>query len=144
MKRTAILVLLLVAWPALAETIVLQPGHYDALHISGQHDVIYRCAQPGACTMGSGTTIKDSDGVTIDGFAYSGGSIGITIDGSDNVTITRSTFTSQASSGVLVNPGSTSHNIRIIDNNFVNNKTGCNKVDPGNCSGHLADGSPVS
>jgi type IV secretory pathway ATPase VirB11/archaellum biosynthesis ATPase len=135
---------LVLAAPVRAETITLQPGHYDALHINGQSNVTYRCAIAGACSMGSGTKIEHSSGVTLDGFRFDGGMIGVNIAGSDNVTVTHSTFVSQGSAGVSVNPGMVSHNVHIVDNSFQNNRTGCNYLNPSNCSGHLGDGSPVA
>lgn len=136
--------LVLLPASALAESIVLQPGNYNAIRINGQSGVTYTCARAGECNIGAGSSIKNSNGVTLDGLSFRGGSQGLTISGSDNVTVSRSIFTQQSSAGVSVQPGAPSHNVRIIDNQFRNTATGCNYLDPGNCSGRLGNGGIVS
>lgn len=142
MIRLAALLILLPA-SALAEEIVLGPGSYPAQHINGRQGVSYRCSQPGACSMGAGTTVYNSDNVTIDGFRIAGGSQGVMIAGSNHVTLTHNTFQQQQSAGVSVQPGAVSRNVRIVDNSFVNHATGCNYLDSSNCSGQLANGNGV-
>lgn len=137
-------VLVLLATPAAAGETVLQPGSYGALHINGQSGTTIRCAEAGACRVGSGSTIDNSSGVTLDGLRFEGGGVGLTIEGSRNITVQRSQFIEQSSSGVLIAPGRSSSNVVISGNEFRNDRAGCAYTDPGNCTGHLADGSPVA
>jgi hypothetical protein len=141
---TALLLILLAPWPAMAAEVLLQPGRVGSIHISGEHDITYRCASPGQCIMRGGASINNSSNIVFDGFRVEGAAQGLRITNSDNVTVQNSTFVEQTSAGVSVQPGPGSRNVVIRNNEFQNSKTGCSFIDPGNCSGHLSDGSPVS
>ena len=144
MKRRACLLLLASAVAtkaAVAQTIMVQPGQSQALNISGESGVTYRCASPGACTLGSGTRITNSSGVTLDGFKFQGGQIAVTITGSSGINVRNSTFNEQNGTGILVN--GSNRDITLSGNTFTNTKTGC-QYGTNNCTGHLANGSPVA
>lgn len=145
MMRAVALALLVLpfATTVRAETIIVQPGGRMSLHIQGKSDVTYKCASPGACNLAGGSSISNSNNVTLDGFTVRGSAQGLTISSSDNVTIQNSTFIEQTSAGISVQPGGASHNVVVRNNEFLNAKRGCNYVS-GDCSGHLSDGSPVA
>ena len=83
--------------------------------------------------------------LTIDGITINKGGAGLILRSARNVTVRCSNFIELGNSGVLVDVGgSGSDQIKIYQNNFINNSTGCNYNNMKDCSGHLADGSPVA
>jgi hypothetical protein len=145
MLITWFLLSIMVACTPSRQTDVLQTGHYAPLHISGKNDVTYKCSVAGACTMSGGTMIRNSSNIVIDGFKVVGAANGITIRGSDNVTIKNSRFIEQEGAGVTIRPqDGTNHNIEILNNSFENDRTGCQYTRKSNCTGYMPDGSPVA
>ena len=127
-------------------SLVLAPGDYGPIEVRGRSGGVLalRCAEPGACAIGSGSSISDSDGVIIDGARFQGGNIALSIAGSSNVLVRRSSFIEQTATGVLVMPRPVSDNIQITENEFRNGSRGCQRNNRDNCSGALKDGTPVA
>ena len=126
--------------------LALAPGDYGAIEVRDRSGGVLtlRCAEPGACTIGSESSISDSDGVIVDGARFQGGNIALTITGSSNVLVRRSSFIEQTATGVLVAPRPASDNIQITENEFRNGSRGCQRNNRDNCSGALRDGTPVA
>lgn len=114
------------------KTIVLAAGNYPSLRLSGKSfgGATIQCAEPSKCKFGSSKLAKVS-GLTIEGIFIAGGSVGLDIDESKDITVRCSTFFEQANTGILLNPSINyqgNENIVIDRNVFSNNRIGCNKV----------------
>jgi hypothetical protein len=113
------------------QTIVLAPGNYPALNLSGKNfgGSTIQCAQPSQCNFGN-SVLKNVAGLTIDGIKITRGGVGLDIDDSQDITVRCSTFVEQSSTGVLLNPSRNPYegnsNIVIDKNVFSNNSVGCN------------------
>lgn len=114
-----------------SQTIVLAPGSYPALRITGKDfgGATIQCAEPSKCNFGSGGNLTKVSNLTLDGMKITAGGIGITLDDTQNVTIRCSTFVEQSSSGIVSNPSKNyqgNSNLVIDKNVFSNNSVGCN------------------
>ena len=102
------------------KTLVLAPGRYPAINISGHSGGVLtlRCAVPQACDFDR-INIVNSTGVIIDGASVTGGNLGIGIENSKNVLIKNGLFKEQTMTGILVT-GEQSANIQLHGNTFYN------------------------
>ena len=113
------------------ETIVLAPGTYAAINLSGNNfgGATIQCAEPGKCEFGN-SILSNVSGLTVDGIKIIGGETGLNMNNIRNITLRCSTMGRQTQTSVLAVKG---HNLIFYRNIIFSSGLGCDLFKPSQC-----------